>query len=179
MRHPEAERLHKSLVKNGFESVAKGIASGVPLPLSPTLEEKENWIRFTTHQLETRFDADTVKRIRKDCHCNLSVDDLMVTYKGFYNDAENLDAFVAMIQQHSQDAAYTTYTEHGKLYAVYEKCPCPFLEESDMRLTSTWCYCTLGYNENFWSFIFGKKVTANLLESIKRGDSRCLIELIL
>lgn len=44
------------------------------------------------------------------------------------------------------------------------------------EVTKTWCYCTLGNAEGIFTEVFNKDVKVTLLESIKSGSDKCVIE---
>jgi hypothetical protein len=43
-------------------------------------------------------------------------------------------------------------------------------------VSRTWCYCTLGNAEGIFKEVFKKEIKVTLLESIKTGGDRCVIE---
>ena len=44
------------------------------------------------------------------------------------------------------------------------------------ELSKIWCYCTLGNAEGIFSEVLKKEVHVVLLESIKTGGNKCVIE---
>lgn len=44
------------------------------------------------------------------------------------------------------------------------------------EVSRTWCYCTLGNAEGIFKEVFKKEIKVTLLESIKTGGDRCVIE---
>ena len=169
-KHPEAVRLHKSLLSNNADrKTADKIAFGVRLSDNPSLEEREEWIKHITVNLETQFDAEKIKAIRMGCRCNLGIDDYKKNMKELYGQCNNLEEFAGKVDNY--------YTDNGKLYVRYDHCPCPFLKDSKMPLSATWCYCTLGYMKAWGEYVFEKEVETNLLKSIKAGDDICLVEI--
>lgn len=169
-KHPEALRLHKSLLNNNADrKTADKIVFGVKLSDNPSIEEREEWIKHITANLDAQFNSEKVKAIRMGCHCNLGLDSYKTNMKKLYGQCENLEEFASKVDNY--------YTENGNFYVQYDECPCPFLKDSKMKLSDTWCYCTLGYMESWGEHVFERKVETSLLKSIKVGDDICLVEI--
>ncbi|MDL2259105.1 hypothetical protein LJC42_08190 [Eubacteriales bacterium OttesenSCG-928-K08] len=67
MLHPEAEKLHSSLMDNGYDSLANKIAQEMRLSLDADAAAREKWMHITLGELERYMDEETVKKIRKGC----------------------------------------------------------------------------------------------------------------
>jgi len=59
----------------------------------------------------------------------------------------------------------------------YYACHCPLARESIVKggpaISSTWCYCSGGYEKLLFDVIFEKEVEVEVLESALAGDLRC------
>jgi hypothetical protein len=59
---------------------------------------------------------------------------------------------------------------------IYEKCLCTLVGDIEGTLPGEYCLCTVGWTKAVYGAVAGKEVRGDLKSSIKRGDSRCLIE---
>jgi hypothetical protein len=59
----------------------------------------------------------------------------------------------------------------------YYYCHCPWTREAIKRggvnLVPAFCNCSAGYHKRPWEAIFGQPLTAEVLESVVKGDDRC------
>jgi len=59
----------------------------------------------------------------------------------------------------------------------YYACHCPWARasilEGESNISSTWCYCSGGYQKLIFDVVFDEPVEVELLESALAGDSRC------
>lgn len=69
--------------------------------------------------------------------------------------------------------------ENGSLYLIYPQCYCSCVKRVDKPISKVWCYCTLGYTKRMFEHILERKTKVELLESVKSGGSRCLIQVSL
>jgi predicted hydrocarbon binding protein len=64
-------------------------------------------------------------------------------------------------------------TDGRTVHIVYDKCYCRLDDEVSRQLGDTHCYCSLGWLKEMFETVLGKPVKAELLESIKRGGTKC------
>ncbi|MDO4562114.1 MAG: DUF6144 family protein [bacterium] len=192
MEHPEAEKLYRSLTANGHSDVAEKIARETELPLDADAKMREKWLKHALGEIERSLADDTVKKVRKGCICSLEAETRVPGYKEIYDrtkarkerykklyeESRSLEEFVAEVKRLEDEPEKPSIElVDGKLYKYYYFCPCPFLQESSALVPRSWCYCTLGYNEDLYSYVFNRKVRGRLMGAIKLGVSRCAIEL--
>ncbi len=167
-------RLVESLSKNVSYDVAKDFEGKYPLSKSANIEKKYEWAKAACDYLEEKFSTDDIVKIRKECRCNdgKSIANKIVKY---LNRAENIEAFVALFNQNETFASLTYISDHKVLFC-YPECYCACVKRVPQELSKTWCYCTLGNAEGIFREVFKKDVKVTLLESIKTGADRCVIE---
>src|SRR5574344_1139685 len=66
----ELARLKHSLRMTVSEEMAEKIMSDLPLTDLSTPAERAEWVENMAALLENTFDEETVKAIRRNCHCN-------------------------------------------------------------------------------------------------------------
>jgi len=66
----ELARLKHSLRMTVSEEMAEKIMSELPLTNLSTPAERAEWVENMSALLENTFDEETVKAIRRNCHCN-------------------------------------------------------------------------------------------------------------
>ncbi|WP_432663980.1 DUF6144 family protein [Wukongibacter baidiensis] len=174
--HNEAKKLYENVAKYSTLDVANKIAFRKDLPLCPTESEMKEWVEFVSCELEKEFEEDTIKSIRMGCHCteNGKLDESKKFIKSIYDDSVSTADFVDKMNEHGAG----WYIEDGYLFTKYFSCPCPMLEGVDTLPTKTWCYCTVGYNKKIFEYVFDCEVDVELIESIKIGDSQCLMRIV-
>jgi len=137
-------------------------------------EDNPTWVKNTMKRLETRFDADTVKKIRMNCQCGYAMDEKLALLKELMASSSTLEEFAA----HHKAKAAGLSCRDGELYLMFPFCPCPMLAEVDRLESKTWCQCTTGYSKVLFEKAFGCEVDVELLKSIKAGDDSCLMKII-
>lgn len=90
-------------------------------------------------------------------------------YKG------NIKGFLEAIQSPSGWVEKAEYDEEQGIIRITDrnpKCSCPLVEKG--VTSADQCDCTLGWQEETYSRILGRRVKAELEESVLRGGSRCV-----
>ena len=167
-------RLVDSLEKYvGFDT-AREFEANFPLSKSADIEKKYQWAKATCSYLEEHFDIDTIIRIRKECRCNdgKSIASKLLKY---LNQADSIQEFVRLFNK-NETFACLEYISDNKIWFCYPECYCACVKRVPQKLSKTWCYCTLGNAEGIFSKVFKTDVKVTLLESIKTGADRCVIE---
>ena len=68
------------------------------------------------------------------------------------------------------------YISDNKVLFCYPECYCACVKRVYHELSKIWCYCSLGNAEVIFSEVLKKEVHVDLLESIKTGGNKCVIE---
>ena len=170
----ELMRLKSSLVATVSKEEADRMMSELPLAVNSTPAERAEWVEKLSSFLENRFDENTVKVIRQNCHCNENgrLEDAARELKQLYAyHDKNLHRFVAALNENGAG----WYIEGDQLYTKMFVCECPMLEEVALSQSLTWCHCTAGYSKKLFKMVFETPVDVEILQSIRQGCDYCLV----
>ncbi len=167
-------RLVESLNRTAGQDTAKEFEEKYPLSKSAGIEKKFEWAKSACGYLEEHFDTDTIIGIRKACRCNdgKSIANKLLKY---LNKADSIEDFVKTFNK-NETFAFMEYISDIRILFCYPQCYCACVKRVPRELSKTWCYCTLGNAEGIFSSVFNKEVKVTLLESIKSGADKCVIE---
>jgi len=167
-------RLVDSLREKVGEDIANEFEAKYPLSKSADIEKKYEWAKNVCIFLEDRFDEVTIENIRRDCRCNdgKSIANKLIKY---LNKADSISSFVKMFNE-SENFAFLEYISDNKILFCYPECYCACVKRVPKELSKTWCYCTLGNAQGIFNKVFKKEVSVKLLQSIKTGAEKCVIE---
>ena len=169
-----ALRLMKSLEELDGEQAAQEIENRFPLSKSANVEKKFEWAANICQYLEEHYDQEKVVEIRKQCRCNDGKSNARTLLK-YLKQAKSIKEFVRLFNEHESFATLEYISENALLFC-YPQCYCACVKRVPKVLSKTWCYCTLGNAEGLFQEVFQKDVQVSLLESIKSGADRCVIE---
>lgn len=167
-------RLIESLRRNVGNSEAKEFEERYPLSKGANIEKKFEWVKSTCDYLEENFDTETIINLRKECKCNegKSIANKILKYLNKENSIEQfVDAF-----NENETFAFLEYISDNKILFCYPQCYCACIKRVPEEVSRTWCYCTLGNAECIFKEVFKKDIKVTLLESIKTGGDKCVIE---
>lgn len=172
--NPHALRMSESLKKYAGEEKAKEFQEKYPLSKSADINKKMEWAQNTCEYLEAHFDEQTIMKMREECRCNdgKSIAKKMLKY---LNKVDSIEAFVQAFNTNENFASLEYISDH-KLLFCYPECYCACVKRVPKTVTRSWCYCTLGNARGIFEEVFKKEVNVALLESIKTGGKRCVIE---
>lgn len=167
-------RLVDSLNRNVGFNTAKEFEERYPLSKSANIEKKYQWAKSACSYLEENFDIETIIRIRKECRCNdgKSIANKLLKY---LKKADSIKGFVSLFNQ-NETFAFLEYISDNKILFCYPECYCACVKRVPQEISRTWCYCTLGNAEGIFNEVFKKDIKVTLLESIKTGADKCVIE---
>ena len=138
-------------------------------------EENPDWVNSVVQRLESKFEFDSIKKIRMNCQCGYGMDEKLELVRELMSTASNIEEFT-----NSEKAkAAGLFCKDGELFLQFGFCPCPMLEGVEKLETNTWCQCTTGYSKVLFERAFDCKVDVELLKSIKMGDDVCLMKITL
>ena len=145
-----------------------------PLSKNADIKKKYQWANTICRYLEEHFDTDAIICIRKECRCN---DGKPIANKllKYLNKADNIKEFVCLFNE-KETFACLEYISDNKIQFCYPECYYACVKRVPQELSKTWCYCTLGNAEGIFSNVFKTDVKVTLLESIKTGADKCVIE---
>ena len=167
-------RMVESLKQTVGNDRANEFEEKYPLSKSADIEKKFEWAKAACDYLEENFDAELIYKIRKECRCNdgKSIANKILKY---LNKANSIEEFVASFNA-KESFAKLEYISDNKILFFYPECYCACVKRVPQQLSRAWCYCTLGNAEGIFAEVFKKDVKVTLLESIKTGSDRCVIE---
>ncbi len=168
-------RMVESLKQNIGEEVACEFEKEYPLSKSADIQKKYEWAKATCSYLEAHFDSDTILKIRKECRCN-DGKSIAIKLLKYINKSDSIEAFVKLFNE-NETFAFLDYISDNKILFCYPECYCACVKRIPQQLSTTWCYCTLGNAEGIFKEVFKKDVRVTLLESIKTGSDKCVIEI--
>lgn len=178
MKHmlEEKRKLYENIAKHSSAEIAQEITFGLKLQSSLASNESEQWVRHVCTELEKHFDEQTIKIIRSGCYCGEDghLEKAKEFIKNIYDISTSMEDFVERMNE--RKAGW--YLQDGYLFTKYFSCPCKMLDSIETLPTKTWCFCTVGYNKVIFEHVFNCEVDVELLESIKMGNSQCLMKII-
>lgn len=171
IRHIEAHRIYTIMKKCCPEHIAKAAAFGCVLPQNSSPEARIIWAKHLCATLSP-LGEEKVKAIRMACRCSLKWENIHDA-KTLFVCSNSLEDFVVKARQ---QLGVNWEIKDGSLFVTYTVCSCPMVNENREPLPRAWCYCTLGYNRDYFSEVFNMEVDVELLRAIKLGDQICLIK---
>lgn len=152
--------------------IAEEAAFGCQLPPDPSPSDWLLWVKHLCDTLEQLPEKD-VKTIRMACRCSLKWDNISLA-KDIYARAASLEDFASKARK---QLGTHWEVKTGSLFVTYTACSCPMVNQNPELTSRTWCYCTLGYNKDYFSEVFNKNISVELLKAIKLGDEICLMKI--
>jgi hypothetical protein len=173
IRKIQEQVIYQAVKDKSDDQVAKAVVSG----LDETAKSEDNpaWVKATMERLENQFDQETVVQIRRNCQCGYGIDEKLVLVNELLAASASLEEF----GNHEKANAAGLFCDNGELYLQFPFCPCPMLEGVDRLASDTWCQCTTGYSKVLFEKAFPCQVEVELLKSIKMGDDKCLMKIML
>lgn len=167
-------RLIDSLRRNIGNDAGDEFEERYPLSKSANIEKKYEWAKKVCDYLDERYDTETVMALRKECRCN---DGKTIANKilKYLNKADTIERFVKAFNE-NETFASLEYISDNKILFCYPECYCACIKRVSGEVSRTWCYCTLGNAEGIFKEVFKKEIKVALLESIKSGGDKCVIE---
>lgn len=167
-------RLIDSLRRNVGNNEANEFEELYPLSKSASIEKKFQWAKNACDYLEEHFDTDTIINLRKECRCNdgKSIASKILKY---WNKSNSVEQFVNAFNE-NETFASLEYVSDNTILFCYPQCYCPCIKRVPGEVSRTWCYCTVGNAEGIFREVFKKDIKVTLLESIKTGGEKCVIE---
>lgn len=158
------------------EEAALEFAREHPLSKSADYQKKFAWARAQCEFLEERFSPEKATAVRAGCHCETG-SALAGRMQKYLADTEDLEAFAALFNE--KEKYFVLEAVPGGLRLIYPECCCACVKRVPEPISRTWCLCTLGHVKNLFHQVLGREIEAELLETVKTGGERCVIQIIL
>ncbi len=126
------------------------------------------WLGNMKNQMPEAERARLIEENGRSCAANHG---LLAWAQSFHGD---IDKFIAAMRPHLGEN--NIRRDGDKVIMIYEKCLCTLVGDIEGTLPGEYCLCTVGWTKAVYGAVAGKEVRGDLKSSIKRGDSRCLIE---
>jgi predicted hydrocarbon binding protein len=154
---------------------SSGIAHEEENTGSPTLETDSKflavWVQSFMETIDSTLDEkeriDLMVRNGRACAGRSAV-------KLAKEHAGNLDSFLAWFNEQLGEDSATR--EDDTIRFTWSSCECPIVKNGPDRLSDTYCHCSRGWFHEVLETVTGKPVHVEVLEAVKRGDDRCLIQ---
>ena len=97
----------------------------------------------------------------------------MLEWAGTFNG--DVDKFIVAMRSHLGEN--NLRRDGNKVTMIYDRCLCSLVGDVEGTLPGEYCLCTRGWTKAVYGELTGRDVKVDLKSSIKRGDSRCLVEI--
>jgi len=174
LQNSQAKKLYENLLNYTDKQTAEQITDKIHLVETPTPKKLFEWAESMCTSLIEYFDDETVKQIRMGCACGPSKEK-MNEMKKLYVSATDLNDFAG--KYNNADLGTLIYIEANVIYFCYPACYCSYVNKIDKPIPKAWCYCTLGYTKNMFTYVLDCEVDVQLIESIKQGDRHCVMRI--
>lgn len=169
-------RLYESVKRNIGEEMADSMAEKIYLSKSADFKRKFKWANDVCDYLESNFEPEQIKQIRMDCSCTPPpkyINDV----KKLYQKSNSLDEFCEKYNS-AYEGKHSVWCENNVLFFSYPSCYCSCVKRMSENISTTWCFCTLGYTKAIFDAVFNCNTQVELIESIKTNSSRCVMSII-
>ena len=159
----------------GFASLA-GTAKAEETTTVPERNLYQNWLSSLLEQIDENSNEDFKRRTIKSCaitHYNdLNMDDVLQPY------SEDIEKFINFLS--SEWGWIIEYDKTKQQIIANENktaCVCPVLPPAKNKTNPLICYCSEGFAELMFSKVLNKKVSAEVISSIHRGNKNCIYKI--
>ncbi len=138
----------------------------------------QDWIASILLNVNDELDKGSARKLIKKTagvHFeNLKMDTLLAEYKG------DLDKFTVFLRE--KWGWKVDYDKEKRILIADENknyCVCPIAVHSKEKDSSAMCYCSEGFAEKMFSLVSGVQVQAEVIASVRRGDTSCKYKIVL
>ena len=138
----------------------------------------QDWIASILLNVNDELDKGSARKLIKKTagvHFeNLKMDTLLAEYKG------DLDKFTVFLRE--KWGWKVDYDKEKRILIADENknyCVCPIAVHKKDKDSSAICYCSEGFAEKMFSLVSGKQAQAEVIASIRKGDTSCKYKIVL
>lgn len=138
----------------------------------------QDWIASILLNVNDELDKGSARKLIKKTagvHFeNLKMDTLLAEYKG------DLDKFTVFLRE--KWGWKVDYDKEKRILIADENknyCVCPIAVHKKDKDSSAMCYCSEGFAEKMFSLVSGVQVQAEVIASVRRGDTSCKYKIVL
>lgn len=175
MTNVQGIRIQEQIEQQIGAAAAEEFAVTLPLSSSADYKRKFQWAKEVCNYLESKYTPEQIEKLRMSCHCTVNTS-VRETLHRLYRTTNNLDEFCEAFGKNNNNA-FSIWHEDQALFMSYPTCYCSCVKRVNETLSPTWCQCTVGYTKSMFDYVLERDTKVELLESIKMGDSRCVIKI--
>ncbi|MDW7733325.1 MAG: DUF6144 family protein [Methanolobus sp.] len=132
------------------------------------------WFKQLLQSLDKNLDEKTRIEIMEACgeECpftHLTDEKLLDIRKGSEDESDFLEKL---------SLQWRVRIEDGKIYVVFDKCYCPFVNQNVEGASKTLCYCTRGNLKKKFRLGLGREVNVLMEKTILAGDDECRFKIM-
>ena len=120
--------------------------------------------------LDTTLDEKTknkiIENLGRECAKNSFAGNFKNNVEGFFNEINKL---------WGEQASFDKEKGLIRIETPERDCVCPFVDSKS--ISKSICQCSVGWQTQTYTTIFGKEVKAKCLESVVRGSKKCVFEI--
>lgn len=138
----------------------------------------QDWIASILLNVNDELDKGSARKLIKKTSGvhfeNLKMDTLLAEYKG------DLDKFTVFLRE--KWGWKVDYDKEKRILIADENknyCVCPIAVHKKDKDSSAICYCSEGFAEKMFSLVSGKQAQAEVIASIRKGDTSCKYKIVL
>ncbi|MCH1984022.1 DUF6144 family protein [Ruminococcus sp. OA3] len=173
IRKIQEKVIYEAVKTESSAAVANEVVYGKEQP--DNAEKNPAWVKSAMQRLESKFEFETIKKIRMNCQCGYGMDEKLALVEELKSTAASIEE----LTDSEKARAAGLFCKDGELYLQFGYCPCPMLADVEKLETNTWCQCTTGYSKDLFEKAFDCSADVELLKSIKMGDRVCLMKITL
>jgi len=134
-----------------------------------------SWIKTLMGSLDSEVDEEVRIRLLENCGRNCIPRSFVEKVKELRKDSKDLDEFLDKLGE-----VWPHLERDGdEVYAVYDRCYCPLVEDHPDKLSRSFCYCSRGWLKELFESALKRPVEVELLKSIRQGDDTCRFRVVL
>lgn len=131
-------------------------------------EFTERWVKNLIDSIDSQLDRKSKIRLMESCGRACARGGAIREAKAC---GDNLDKLLSKLKQW---IGKENVRKDGKrVFLDYRKCLCQLVSEGSLKLSDTYCYCSVGWLKEMFEEVIGKPVKVDLKESIKSGGEMC------
>ena len=160
----------------GFAALIHPVKAEGTNTIIPERNLSQNWLNVLLNKIDEIKDENFKKQAVKSCavshYNNLNMNDVLQPYVG------EIEKFITFL---STEWGWVIEYDKNKQQIIANEnkkvCVCPVLPPDKNKTNPLICYCSEGFAELMFSKILEKKVSAEVISSIHRGNKNCIYKI--
>jgi predicted hydrocarbon binding protein len=139
----------------------------------PSYELIKIWIASVIKGINECVDRDAKKKILENCGKACAIyHGHLEKIASMKEKGRNLEEILDYMNQEKMWCGDWIQREN-LLSSICEECECPLILTETVKLSPTFCYCSLGFVKSVFEEVLGKPVIVEFKKAIGRGDRIC------